>query len=405
MLANIEEDISGSIPASGMRVLDCRPLKGTWGSLLLIAQTGSTETVATAGTASWTVLKNGSPVAIGKGTRCSLGPLLLEPNDKVQLLVVGATPGVNVTGHFVGVQSDVGLSELPIPPPLPNTITIESIELPETLNTSVIVNQATQVVNVLVSSGVQELIINVLAAVTLTNFSSLEVRGKTTGSVYFFTDNTLANPFSLPVQFAVNPSLDSSYTFTWKYSIAPVGDTWLIGQATATRMISSRLWSPTVSHGDIIIGADQGSGKTASGRVLPGSGSLNVSHFYANPAPWQGTRFAPVTINTGGVAAGAFRDLIDFVNLSPPNGPYTVFYLLGVLLTTPTAGATWCTLNMAGLTEFVRVDCTNVKGIYIDFKGAPIPIPATPNNKLQLFNGGVGPCFWNGTIIYNVSTN
>lgn len=119
MLAKFEDDVSGVVKADGTLSLESRPVKGTWAVLQLIAQS--------VGLVSWTVLVNGSVVAIGKGSRASLGPFLLEPGDKVQLLAIGALPGANLTGHFVGSQSDIGWIELPIPPPIPNTITTEAI--------------------------------------------------------------------------------------------------------------------------------------------------------------------------------------------------------------------------------------------------------------------------------------
>lgn len=125
MLAKFEDDVSGVVKADGTASLEIRPLKGSWGCLLVIAQTTNP--------AAWTVLVNGSVNAIGKGSRTSLGPVLIEPGDKVQLLVLGANPGSNVTGHLVGTQSEVGWHELPIPPPLPNTITSETVPPPGTL--------------------------------------------------------------------------------------------------------------------------------------------------------------------------------------------------------------------------------------------------------------------------------
>lgn len=126
-LAKYEDDISGVVSPMGGATIERRPLKGTWGVLQLIAQTK--------GTASWTVLVNGSVVDIGRGARATLGPLLLEPNDKVELIVIAATPGSNITGHFVGIQSDLGLAELPIPPPFPKTITMETIAQSSVLKT------------------------------------------------------------------------------------------------------------------------------------------------------------------------------------------------------------------------------------------------------------------------------
>ena len=115
---HFEDDISGNADINGNISLPWHGMTGQYASLLLIAQ-------AAAGSPSWTVKINGSPVNVGRGPNSPLSLPILKPGDALILSGSGIQPSGAVTGHFVGYAADELYELRGYTPPQPNTIALD----------------------------------------------------------------------------------------------------------------------------------------------------------------------------------------------------------------------------------------------------------------------------------------
>lgn len=112
------DTISGVADQNGNVSIPWAGLAGTWGSLIVIAQS--------AGFPRWTLIRQGRPVAVGRGPSAPLQFPPVPPQQPFALLGAGLQPGANVTGDITGMVSDVGLDELPLAAPQPGTIAMDT---------------------------------------------------------------------------------------------------------------------------------------------------------------------------------------------------------------------------------------------------------------------------------------
>lgn len=120
-LSSFEDDfLPATIAADGTATLTWNGLRGTWGSLLVIGQT--------LGVPRWTLLKQGSPVGVGRGPNAPIQfPPIVDPGTRYTLAVTGGQAGATATAHISGVHSDVSALELPRVAPMPGTIALDIV--------------------------------------------------------------------------------------------------------------------------------------------------------------------------------------------------------------------------------------------------------------------------------------
>src|SRR5579884_432510 len=109
---------SGETDANGNLTVTVIP-SSTWATLLTVS--GQAK-----GTPFWAVYRNYGFLLPGAGPMVALGPIYCAPNEQLQIVITGATPGTPVTGTIWGLQSTTSDgSDLPLTAALSNSTVTE----------------------------------------------------------------------------------------------------------------------------------------------------------------------------------------------------------------------------------------------------------------------------------------
>lgn len=127
-LLTVIAPFSGQCDANGKFTTRIPARPGYWRSLQLTgkltAPTGSP--IGFVGAPIWDVTSGSLHAGSSLGLRGDVGPFLSSPGDSIQVDVIGALPGVNVSGSIQGVESILQNAIARAYQPSPNTIAINS---------------------------------------------------------------------------------------------------------------------------------------------------------------------------------------------------------------------------------------------------------------------------------------
>jgi hypothetical protein len=359
-LRRFNDDINGTADATGAATLRWRGMTGEFASVLMIARA--------AGAPSWLVNINGSPVNVGRGVNSPLRLPILEPGEIVTLTVAGALPAAAVSAHIVGYASDAGMSELPVAPPEPSTIALDTSgqlgSVLERFDTSLLQTKTWTLPAGTASVGV-----------------GVDLNETTAGS---------ADP--------AHSVIPASITLTG----LPSGANYLLFVPNAgLRQIFWAALNPEDTRLNILTDGVHPNGCfvdiLTSPLVIAGQGgdqlgNLSVSLQRSLPAPWQAPNLKPVTVASV-IAAGASVNPIAAV-------AGKIIYLFSFAGTVDAVGAAGSDLRFfdgdpatTGV-ERGRMG-TNVQPPPVNFFGAAL----TASNGFFLFNGGASSTTVRGIVV------
>lgn len=374
-------------------------------------------TVQGSGGPSW-LLGVGPSARMGQsGSFAVLGPLILAPGQKARLQALGAqagsTPaaafwgwlgsapdGSDLAALFSNVESVGSLNligNVPVVNPPGGQLLTYNAQRALVTNWQIPLSGANASQAVALDPGCRSLAFTFASGNgggSPTNLGSIQVIGNNTGVDYAYqlTGPQYANVANIP---STTLYVEVIYAQDTSVNVI-IGTTAAAGsvKTTITEIFDDEVITPNNQQpAQVVIMARNGSQTVGVDSV---AGALYTVLRGAGP-PWLTPNRLVATINTGSMGSGATVNLLTGLTAG------LNIYLHGMLLMTPTAGATWCALQDGAGVEIARFDESNQKGQFADFKGGQFgAIPAAPNNVLKLFNGGVANTFWNGFVTYSV---
>lgn len=180
-LERYEDDVSGKVAADGTALLRWGGLRGTYGSLLMIA--------SAPGTPRWTVVKSGAKIAAGAGAVAPLELPMIKPQEPLEIGLVGGIPGQAVTVHIIGYHSDSPL-DLPITTPRATVLALDTTPALTPITTETLPTAATITKTYQLPAGNNSLIFYRELIGSSPTTLQISVTGVASGRSYGFTTNS-----------------------------------------------------------------------------------------------------------------------------------------------------------------------------------------------------------------------